>query len=317
MPDMTSLQDIRDAATAIAGRVHRTPLLTTHSLSERFGCRLSLKAECFQKTGSFKVRGVFNRIRYLTPEERERGLIGYSAGNHAQALAYGAAREGIACTVIMPAHASPTKVEASRGYGAEVILHGTVFEAFELMDQLRKERSLTLVHPYDDPIVIAGQGTVGLEISEDVTPDVVIVPIGGGGLISGIAAAIKATHPRARVIGVEPEGAPALRVALDRGEPTRLESINTIADGLSAPIAGVNTLAHIKQFVDDVVLVSDDAIRAATALVLERCKILLEPAGAAGIAALIEARAPYKPDDQVVVVASGGNFDLQRLKQVL
>ncbi|HUP88617.1 MAG TPA: threonine/serine dehydratase [Longimicrobiales bacterium] len=315
---MTSLRDIREAANAIAEKVHRTPLLASRTLGDRFGCRLSLKPECFQKTGSFKVRGVFNRLRMLSVEERERGVIGISAGNHAQALAYGAAAERVQCTVVMPAHASQTKVDASRGYGAEVILHGNVFEAFAYMEQLRDERGLTLVHPYDDPHVIAGQGTAGLEIMEDV-PDaaVVIVPIGGGGLISGIAAAVKQLHPSTRVIGIEPTGAPAITVALEKNEPVRLESINTIADGLSAPIAGVNTLAHIKEFVDDVVLVSDDALRAATSLVLERCKILLEPAGAAGIAALIEGKISTKPNQHVVVVASGGNYDLQRLKNDL
>lgn len=315
---MTSLRDVREAADAIAAKVHRTPLLSSRALGERFGCELSLKPECFQKTGSFKVRGVFNRLRRLAAEERRRGVIGISAGNHAQALAYGAATEGVQCTVVMPALASQTKVDASRGYGAEVVLHGDVFEAFAYMEQLRDQRGLTLVHPYDDPDVIAGQGTVGLEIMADV-PDaaIVIVPIGGGGLISGIGAAVKQLHPSTRVVGVEPAGAPAISAALQKNEPVRLERIDTIADGLSAPIAGVNTLAHIKEFVDDVVLVSDEALRAATSLVLERCKILLEPAGAAGIAALIEGKIATKRAQEVVVVASGGNYDLQRLKNDL
>jgi threonine dehydratase len=302
----------------IKSRVHRTPLLSSRSLSERFGCHFHLKAECFQKTGSFKVRGVFNRIHHLTPEERARGLIGISAGNHAQALAYGAATEGVRCTVVMPAHASETKVAASRGYGADVVLHGDVFEAFEKMEALRREHGFTLVHPYDDPIVIAGAGTAGLEIAEDVPAvAVVIVPIGGGGLISGVAAAIKQLQPRARVIGVEPAGAPAMKRALELGTPVRLEHIDTIADGLSAPIAGVNTLAHVQTFVDDVVVVDDDALRDALRYVLERCKILLEPAGAAGIAAMMSGLVPVSASDNVVCVASGGNFDLKRLKEAL
>jgi len=315
---VTTIEDIRAAAGVIKSRVHRTPLLASRSLSERFGCRFHLKAECFQKTGSFKVRGVFNRIHHLTAEERARGLIGISAGNHAQALAYGAATEGVRCTVVMPAHASETKVAASRGYGANVILHGNVFEAFEKMEALRDEHGFTLVHPYDDPIVIAGAGTAGLEIADDVADvDVVIVPIGGGGLISGVAAAIKQLQPRARVIGVEPAGAPALKRALETGSPVRLEQIDTIADGLAAPIAGVHTLAHVQHFVDDVVIVDDDALRTALRYVLERCKILLEPAGAAGIAAMLSGLIRVDANDRVVCVASGGNFDLKRLKEAL
>jgi threonine dehydratase len=315
---VTTLQDIQSAATAIAGRVHRTPLLYSRSLSDRCGCRLSLKAECFQKTGSFKVRGVFNKLDHLSADERSRGVIGISAGNHAQALAYGAAAEGIGCTVVMPAHASETKVNASREYGANVVLHGNVFEAFAKMEELRDERGLTLVHPYEDAHVIAGAGTTGLEIIEDVpAPDVVIVTIGGGGLIAGIAAAVKALHPATRVIGVEPEGAAAMTRALAADKPVRLEKIETIADGLSAPIAGAITLAHVKEFVDDVVLVNDDDIRSAITLVLERSKILLEPAGAAGIAALLAGLIDVEPESNVVCVASGGNFDLQRLKAVL
>lgn len=315
---MTTLQSIRAAAEVIHGRVHRTPMLSSRTLSEHCGCFVSLKAECLQKTGSFKVRGVFNRISHLTDDERERGLIGISAGNHAQALAYGAAVEGIRCTVVMPAHASQTKVDASRGYGAEVILHGDVFEAFAKMDELRAERGLTLVHPYEDEHVMAGQGTVGLEIIEDVPePSLVIVPIGGGGLISGIAAAIKALHPATRVVGVEPSGAPAMTRALEAGAPVRLEQIDTIADGLAAPIAGAQTLEHVRAFVDDVVLVSDEDIRTAARLVLERSKLLLEPAGAAGVAALMTGKMNVNLNDRVVCVASGGNFDLQRLKDML
>jgi threonine dehydratase len=293
-------------------------LLSSRSLSDRCGGQVYLKAECFQKTGSFKVRGVFNRLRQLTTAERARGLIGISAGNHAQALAYAAAVEGVRCTVVMPAHASETKVQASRAYGADVVLHGNVFEAFEKMEALRTEHGFTLVHPYDDLQVIAGQGTVGSEIVEDLGEvDIVLVPIGGGGLISGIAAALKALRPHARVIGVEPEGAPALKRALAAGTPVRLEQIDTIADGLSAPIAGINTLAHVQAFVDDVVLVSDDALRTTVSYILERCKILLEPAGAAGVAALMSGLVSTRANDRVVCVASGGNFDLKRLKESL
>lgn len=313
-----SLQDIEQAGATIAGRVHRTPLLSSRSLSERAGVRVSLKAECLQRTGSFKVRGVFNRLRRLTAEERARGLITISAGNHAQALAYGAGREGIACTVVMPAHAPRSKVGASRAYGADVVLHGSVFEAFEKCEALRREHGFTLVHPFDDPDIIAGQGTVGLEILEDAPDaDVVVVPIGGGGLISGIATAVKALRPTIRVIGIEPEGAAGMTLALRDGAPTRLERIDTVADGLAAPAAGPNTLEHVRAFVDDVVLVTDAEILSGLAFLLERAKLLVEPAGAAAAAALLAGKVQAPADAHVVVVASGGNVDLPRLKELI
>ena len=315
---MIDIHDIRRAAGVIQGRVYRTPILTSRSLSERVGATVSLKAECFQRTGSFKVRGVFNKIRSLSVQERSRGLIGISAGNHAQALAYASAAENVRCTVVMPGTASAVKVSASRGYGADVVLHGNVFEAWQRMEELRDEHGYTFVHPYDDELVIAGQGTAGLELIED-QPEagVVIVPIGGGGLISGVAAAVKALSPKTRVYGVEPEGAAAMKVALDAGEPVRLQQINTIADGLAAPIAGTNTLQHVRSLVDDVVLVSDDAIRDALRYILERMKIMLEPAAAAGYAALMSGLIPDIANQNVVVVASGGNMDLTRLKELV
>ena len=315
---MIDLEDIRRAAVAIEGRVHRTPLLASRSLSERAGCRVLIKAECFQRTGSFKVRGVFNKIRALPEAERARGLIGVSAGNHAQALAYAASREAVRSTVVMPAAASPVKAAASRAYGADVILHGTIFDAWQRMEQLAEQHGYVFVHPYDDPHVIAGQGTAGIEIVEDLANvDVVIVPIGGGGLISGVATAVKALAPQTRVYGVEPTGSSALKQALAANAPVRLERIDTIADGLGAPIAGVHTLAHVQTFVDDVILVSDDDIRAALRYVLERMKIMLEPAAAAGFAALFSGTIPVDPASNVVVVASGGNMDLSRLKELL
>jgi threonine ammonia-lyase medium form len=315
---LVSLDDVRRAREVIAGRVHRTPLLSATLLGRRTGTRLSLKAENFQKTGSFKPRGVLNKLRSLTPEEKRRGLITISAGNHAQALAYAAAVEGLRCVVVMPESASPAKVAASRGYGAEVILHGTVHEALDKMHELRESRGLTLVHPYDDPFVIAGQGTVGLEILEDLPEvDLVIVPVGGGGLISGIAAAVKRTRASARVVGVEPEGAPTVTDALRVGRPVRLERVATIADGLTAPIAGDHTLAHVRALVDEVVLVSDEEIADGVRAVLQYAKLLAEPAGAAGIAALLARRVAIPADARVAAVVSGGNVDLDRLKQVL
>ncbi|MHB8730592.1 MAG: threonine ammonia-lyase [bacterium] len=315
---LVSLDDVRRAREVIAGRVHRTPLFSAALLGRQTGTRLFLKAENLQKTGSFKPRGVLNKLHSLTSEEKRRGLITISAGNHAQALAYAAAVEGLRCVVVMPESANPTKVAASRGYGAEVVLHGSVHEALEKMHELRESRGLTLVHPYNDPFVIAGQGTVGLEILEDLPDvDVVVVPVGGGGLISGIAAAVKRARPSTRVIGVEPEGAPTVTDALRAGRPVPLERVATIADGLTAPIAGDQTLAHVRALVDEVVLVSDEEIAEGVRAVLQYAKLLAEPAGAAGIAALLARRAAVPADARVAAVVSGGNADLARLQQVL
>jgi threonine ammonia-lyase medium form len=315
---VTTLEDIRSARAAIAGRLHRTPLVRSTALGRLLDVRLWLKAECLQKTGSFKVRGVLNKLAALSDEEKRRELITVSAGNHGQAVAYGAAAEGLHCVVVMPAYASPAKIAACRGYGAEVVVDGDVHEAFEKARELEEARGLTLLHPYDDPLIIAGQGTIGLEILEDL-PGVktVLVPIGGGGLISGIAAAVKLSRPEIRVIGVEPEGAPTLSRALERGAPVRLDSVDTIADGLTGPIAGDLTLAAVQQFVDDVVLVSDAEIRDALRLILERTKLLAEPAGAAATAALLARRVIPPPDSEVVALLSGGNIDRERLKALL
>jgi threonine dehydratase len=327
-PSFVSLEDIRRARDVIAGRVHRTPLFSSALLGRRVrtsgpaagaGVRLFLKAENLQKTGSFKPRGVLNKIRSLPADEKQRGLITVSAGNHAQALAYGAAAEGLRCVVVMPEGASPTKIAASRAYGAEVVIHGTMHQAFDKLEELRTARGLTLVHPFNDPFIIAGQGTVGLEILEDLPDvDVVVVPIGGGGLISGIAAAIKQSRPSVRVVGVEPEGAPTLTEALRAGRPVRLASVNTIADGLTAPFAGEHTLAHIRVFVDDVVLVSEEELAEGVRAVLQYAKLLTEAAGAAGVAALLAGRVPHAAEGaRVAAVLSGGNIDLPRLKQIL
>lgn len=313
-----TVNDIRAARRTLEGRVHRTPLVSARTLGERTGTRLFLKAECLQKTGSFKIRGVLNRIAELGPDERARGLIGISAGNHAQALAHGATLAGVRSTVVMPAGASETKAAASRAYGAEVILHGTVHEAFAKMEALRAEHGYTLVHPFADAGVIAGQGTVGLEIMDDLPDvDVVLVPVGGGGLLSGVATAVKAVRPATRVIGVEPEGAPALRAALDAGHVVTLDGVNTIADGLAAPMTSELALSIARESVDDVVTIPDDAIAGAVRALLERAKLLAEPAGAAGLAALLCGAVTVPRNATVAVIVSGGNVDLHRLKELL
>jgi threonine ammonia-lyase medium form len=315
---VTTLGEIWRARAVISGRVHRTPLIRSSALGRQLGLQLFLKAECLQKTGSFKVRGVLTKLAALSEDEKRRGLITISAGNHGQAVAYAAAAEGVRCVVVMPEYASTAKIDACRGYGAKVIVGGDVHQAFAKARELEEARGLTLVHPYDDPAIIAGQGTIGLEILEDL-PGVaaVLVPIGGGGLISGIAAALKLSRPDIRVIGVEPEGAPTLSRALDRGAPVPLESVDTIADGLTGPVAGELTLAAVQLFVDEVVLVSDAEIANAMGLILERTKLLAEPAGAAATAALLARRVGPAAGTQVVSLLSGGNIDRPRLKALL
>lgn len=316
---MVTIDDIRAARSVIAGRLHRTPTLTATTLGAMAGVHLLVKAELLQKTGSFKPRGVLTRLAALTPAERERGVIGISAGNHAAALAYGAAQANVPCTVVMPATAVASKVAATRGYGARVVLYGeNSIEAFTEYDRLVQTEGQVPVHPFNDPLVIAGQGTVGLEILEEAADlDAVIVPVGGGGLITGMALAIKAMQPNVRIVGVEPEGAPGLTRALAAGQVVPLTSVQTIADGLSAPFAGTITLEIAQRLVDDVVLVSDQEIAHALRLVFERTKFQAEPAAVAGVAALLARRCGVRNGARVLTVLSGGNIDHARLKQLL
>jgi threonine dehydratase len=280
------------------------------------GCRLVLKAELLQKTGSFKPRGVLSKLLAMDPAARNRGLVSLSAGNHAAALAWGAAAVGTKAAIVMPATAVPSKINATRAYGGEVVL--TAGNLMEACLALQQERNLTLVHPFDDPLVMAGQGTIGLEILEDVPDaDLIVVPVGGGGLLSGIAAAIKARRPQARVVGAEPTGADIVYRSLQAGKPLRLEGKpNTIADGLAAPFAGEHTQAQIQRDVDDLVLVTDDAILAALKLIMERAKLVPEPAGAAAVAALLSGAVKPKAGSVVVCVVSGGNVDPALLKRL-
>jgi threonine dehydratase len=313
---LVELRDVRKARERIGDRVHRTPTFSSASLGEIAGVRLHLKAELFQKTGSFKPRGVFNKLLALSHEERSRGVVSLSAGNHAAALAYGATSVGTRATIVMPTNAVASKVDATRAYGGEVLL--TERDLLEACLEIQAARNLVLVHPFDDPLVIAGQGTVGLEILEDV-PDVdaVVVPVGGGGLISGVAVAVKEQRPGVRIIGVEPEMADAMTRSLAQGSPVHLDHPQTVADGLAAPFAGEHTLRHVQRLVDDMVTVSDEDILGALRLVWARSKLAAEPSGAAGIAALITGRLALPAESTVVAVISGGNFDLGRLKEFL
>src|SRR5215211_396818 len=285
---MISVDDVHRARETIGGRLHRTPTFTSASLTRTTDARVHLKAELFQRTGSFKPRGVLNKLASLDEDEKRQGVIGISAGNHAQALAYASAREGIDALVVMWQGASAQKLAATREYGATVDLEATdPSEAFARLGVLLEETGRTLVHPFDDPLVQAGQGTVALELLEDV-PDsrVVVVPIGGGGLISGVATAVKGLRPETRVIGVEPETSNAMALAVAAGERVEIAP-RSVADGLNAPHAGRNALAVVQERVDEVVLVSEAEIEEAFRFLYGHAKLACEPAGAASTAALL------------------------------
>jgi threonine dehydratase len=314
---LVGLAEVRAARQTVAAHVHRTPTLSASTLGAMVGVRLALKAELFQKSGSFKVRGVLNALAALPPEQLRCGLVTLSAGNHAAALAMAAGAVGVPATVVMPATAAPSKVRATQAYGGEVVL--TDRPLMEVVGELRDARGLVLVHPFDDPAIIAGAGTVGLEIVED-TPDVdtVVVPVGGGGLVSGIAAAVRALRPQARIVGVEPENADVMGRSLRAGRPVHLDGpISTVADGLAAPFAGRHTYRHVAALVDDVVAVGEDDLRRATLLLMERAKLYAEPAAAAPLAALLARRAGVRPGEQVVCVVSGGNVNADVLRAML
>jgi threonine dehydratase len=322
-PDATdhrrvSLADVIAARDRIAGLVHRTPLLGSATLGRLTGTSLALKAENLQRTGSFKARGALNAVLQLSPEQRACGIVTLSAGNHGQGLAYAAAMVGVRCVVFMPETAVPTKVDAIRGYGAEARFAPSMGEVFAAMEAYRATHGLHFVHPFADPAIIAGQGTVGLEILDD-WPEVetIVVCVGGGGLLAGVALAVKARRPDVRIVGVEPEGAAAVHRSLAAGRPVTLERIETIADGLAAPFAAALSQAIIERHVDDVVLVGDDEIVTALRLILERSKLLVEPAGAAAVAALLSGKAGVAKGTRTVATLSGGNVDRGTLKRLL
>ena len=316
-PDVT-IDDVRSAAARIAPYIHRTPLFDSATLSRLTGTRLGLKAENLQRTGAFKARGALNAVLRLSAEQRQRGVVTLSAGNHGQGLAYAAQIAGVRCVVFMPENAVPTKVAAVREYGAEARFAPSMESVFAAMDEYRDEHGLHYVHPFGDPDIIAGQGTVGLEIMED-SPEVdtIAVCVGGGGLLAGIAVAAKALKPEVRIVGVEPEGAPVVTRSLVAGYPVTIEKITTVADGLAAPFAAPTSQRLIERLVDHVVIVTDDEILAALRLLLERTKLLVEPAGAAATAALLAGKAGVEPGSRVVATLSGGNVDFEKLRRLL
>jgi threonine dehydratase len=317
------IADIRAAAERLSGLVHRTPVLTSTTAAAWIRAatgaslrddRLYLKAEHLQKTGSFKARGMTNRIATLTPEGRDRGAITLSAGNAGQAYAWAGRAAGVPVTVVMPAGAVRSKVDACLGYGARVVLHGEhVGETFAEMERIRDAEGLTFVHPFNDPAVIAGNGTAGLELLQEVPDlDLIVVGVGGGGLISGVAAAAKGLQPAIRVVGVEPERSNAVSLALERNEIVTIQP-QSIADGLGAPFAGLWTLSMARRYVDDIVLLDDPTILAGLRFGLERLKQVLEPAGAAALAAVLAGRVEIHDGERVAVLLSGGNVEVGRI----
>ena len=308
------IDSIREAAARTGAHLHRTPVLSSRTLGERASVRLHLKCECLQKTGSFKSRGALNIVLSLSPERRARGLITVSAGNHAQAVAWAARVVGVTCTVVMPADAPRAKTDAVRGYGATIVEHD---DRATLFDRLREEEARTgaaFVHPFDDPAGLAGAGTVGLEIIEQVAGAAcVIVPIGGGGLMGGVASAVKALAPGCRVIGVELAAGPGMTPALEAGKPVAVTRPATIADGLTPPFVGALPLGVAQEAVDEIVMVTEDEITAAMRSLLTRAKLCVEGAGAAATAALLAGKVRVPAGTAVVSIVSGGNVDPDRL----
>lgn len=313
-----SLSEVERARTITASHLHRTPMLTSRTLGERVGATVYLKAENFQRTGSFKPRGALFAVASLTPAQRAKGIVTMSAGNAAAAIAYAAAAEGVKVTVVMPQTAPQMKVDATRGYGAEIRFAADMTALRALVAQIQDETGAYFLHPYDDDAMITGHGSLGLEILDEVPDaDVIVVGIGGGGLISGVAVAVAEKKKGVRIIGVEPEGAAAMRVALDAGKPVPLDSIKTIADGLAAPIAGTRGLDICQRLVDDVLVISDATIAEGLRFLAERAKLVAEPAGAAATAALLAGRIRVRKGERVVSIVSGGNVDRARFAELL
>ena len=310
---MISLDDIRSARERITGRVARTPLVSSATLSARLGAKVYLKLELFQKTGSFKVRGAFNKVLSIPEEQRGRGLVAVSGGNHAQAVAYVGRQLGLPAVILMPQATPRNYVEATRGYGAEVVLVPNASEAFEKIAGYETE-GWTSIHPFDDPLVMAGQGTVGLEIVED-EPEVtdVVVSIGGGGFIGGVATAVKSLQPGARMWGVETEGADAMSKALAQGKPVQLSAITSIARTLGAPSVSAGTLALAQKHLESVTVVPDSEAVGALRFLLERAKVLTEPAASCTLAAADRLRDRFRPESRIVLVLCGGNTGVDDL----
>jgi threonine dehydratase len=310
-----TLDDFRAVRARIGPHIKHTPLLTSRQLSEATGFEVRLKAELFQRVGSYKIRGPLNKFALMSEEDKRRGVVCSSAGNHAQGVALAAKIHGIRAVVCMATNATPAKIAATKAYGAEVVLHGSIWdEANEKARELVRTEGLTYVHPFDDEQLIAGQGTLGLEVVQDWPEvDAVVVPIGGGGLISGVSMAVKSHNPKIRVIGVESSDGPAMKKSLEAG---RLETIDckTIIDGLRVRRAGEINFSVVQRYVDEIVALPDSEIFDAMIWVMERCKLLVEGAAAAPVAALLHGLVKLPPKSRVVAVLSGGNLNLSQLR---
>ena len=320
MTDTTvvTLQDVRDAAKRITGVAHRTPVIRSRTLDALVGAEVHLKAENLQRGGAFKFRGAYNAIARLTPAQRERGIAAYSSGNHAQAVALAARELGSTAVILMPADTPAAKLDAVAGYGAEIITYDRYTEDREAIGkQLAADRGLVLIPPYEHPDVMAGQGTAALELLDEVGDlDALVVPIGGGGLIAGTATAAKGLQPGIRIVGVEPAEGDDTKRSLEAGERVRIPVPRTIADGQAAAIPGELTFAINKRLVDEIVLVTDDEIRDALRFAVDRLKLVLEPSGASGLAALLAGRLTPVPA-RIGVILSGGNVGAARLGALL
>jgi threonine dehydratase len=313
-----SLADFEEAARFVSAHAYHTPLLTSRLLSERTGFDIRLKAEMFQRGGSYKLRGPLNKFRHLTADERQRGVICSSAGNHAQGVAIAASVYKMKAVVVMAANATPSKIEATRSYGAEVVLHGNIWdEANEKSRQLCQERGLTYIHPFDDMQLITGQGTLGLEIYKDFPQvDVAVVPIGGGGLISGVSMALKASNPKIKIVGVESSDGPGMKKSIEAGRVVTLDQIDCIIDGLRVKRVGEHTFSVVQRFVDDIVTLPDREIFDAMIWIMSHCKLVVEGAAAAPVAALLHGLVKAPAGSRVACVLSGGNVNLDQLKNL-
>jgi threonine dehydratase len=316
---MPTLEDILRAQDVLLGTIRKTPLQTSRTFSGLAGTNLFLKLECLQVTGSFKARGAFVKISSLSDKRAGQGVIAASAGNHAQGVAYAAALKKIPCTIVMPQNASPAKVAATRSYGAKVVRRGGDYDdAWAATQEIAKADNTTIVHAFDDPEIIAGQGTIGLELLEDL-PDVdrVYLPIGGGGLAAGIAIAIKSQKPNIKIIGVESNAFPAMKESVAKGSIQPTKRGYSIADGIAVKKPGELTHKIISNYIDDIVLVDDISIVKTMFLLMERAKLVVEPAGAASLAYLLSSGGPTTSKDKVVAILSGGNVDMYLLGQVV
>jgi threonine dehydratase len=317
--NLVTLPDVRAALGRIRDRIYLSPCARSETLSRLTGTHAFLKLENLQMTGAYKERGALNKLLQLSAAERAKGLIAASAGNHAQGVAYHGGRLGVTTTIVMPETTPIMKVANTRAHGARVVLHGANFdEAYTEARRLERAEGLTFIHPFDDPEIIAGQGTVGLELLEQVPDlDAVLVPVGGGGLISGIAVAIKAQRPAVRIIGVEAEGIPCMKAALEAGALVTLEPSSTLADGIAVKRAGELTFEHVQQYVDEIVTVSEEEIASAILYLLEKEKTVAEGAGAVGVAALMNQKLRGLEGKRVVPVISGGNIDVNLIARII